>query len=605
MPGQIAPSWHRASEALKMQPSRTLIRRLLVLRSSKSPTNTTRRFTRHTNLASRGRPQIPYLSVPLARNQQFRYLTTERKRWLAYEVYLGFKYTIYAWAIVGFSVVAYYSVQQEWLERRYPTPHEWKFVTRLQFRLAKWAPDRTDLPQTDWVLIGNYAKSVLERLEDPKVDGAGLQPTAGGPGYDATAKSEPWRRGYYEVLMLCAKAAENLDDQVADTTRHLVFPSNQVVGPSNPNPKPIAHGSPSAPLEKDCERAFEAPDGIYQKILNTNGFTPKQKLDAALEYASWLDFKGLPDASELTYEWALALASETSSSAVQQQQQPPYDTQSYVLHHDTARPPSANLLTTLTALATHKARNGDVASALPILLSVLRARRSLPQPQPRTTQPLYGESAAAPSSHASLWTVENITGIAKRLLAPPAYPPPPPDGSSPPVRDAGELCEEAGLNLYIGEIIYASSSSSSSSFSSSSRNSREDGLAWTREAVDLAEEQLHKLNNSSDGAAEAAKRTCRECLASGLDNWRRMVARLAREEAERQKAAGGSGSSSSSSGSSSGSWLASLWGDGNPGETRGRWAAEENVVKERTRRAQEVLEESETPKAGLGSLFWA
>lgn len=602
MPGQIASGWHRASEVLKMQPPRTLIRRLLVLRSSKSPTTTTRRFTRHTNLASRGRPQIPYLSVPLARNQQFRYLTTERKRWLAYEVFLGFKYTIYVWAIVGFSVVAYYSVQQEWLERRYPTPHEWKFVTRLRFRLAKWAPDRTDLPQTDWVLIGNYAKNILERLEDPKIDGAGLQHEAEGPGYDATVKSEPWRRGYYEALMLCAKAAENLDDQVVDKTRRLVFPSNQVVGPSNLNPKPIAHGSPSAPLEKDCERAFEAPDGFYQKILNTNGFTPKQKLDAALEYASWLDFKGLPDASELTYEWALALATETSSPAPQQP--PLYDAQSYVLHHDTARQPSENLLKTLTALATQKARKGDVSSALPILLSVLRARRSLPQPPPQAAQPLYGSpsAAVAPPHTSSPWTMENITGIAKRLLAPPSYPPPPSDGASPPIRDARELCEEAGLNLYIGEIIYASSSTSSRGSSSSS--SREDGLAWTREAVDLAEEQLHKLNSSSSSGGsrdDIAKKTCRECLSSGLDNWRLMVARLAREEAERQKATGGSGSS----GSSSSSWLASLWGDGNPEDTRGRWAAEENVVKERTRRALEVLEESETPKAGLGSLFWA
>lgn len=566
-----------------MQPPRILLRRLLVLRSSKPP-STARRFTRNTNLASRGRPQIPFLSVPLARNQQFRYLTTERKRWLAYEVYLGFKYTVCVWAIVGFSVAGYWSIQQEWLERKYPTPHEWTFWTRLRFRLAKWAPDRTDLPATDWVLTGNYARNVLERLEDEKVDGAGLLPnkTEGGEvtAYDITAKSEPWRRGYYEALMLCAKAAEHLDDQVVDKTRHVVFPKDQVLGPSNPNPKPIPHGSPSAPHEKDCERAFETPETFYQKILATTGFTSKQKMDAALEYASWLDFKGQSDASETMYERALALATGSSLPAP-----PPYDPKSFALK-DTTRQPSANLLTTLTALATHKARTGDVANALPILLSILRARRSLPNPQP--TKTTYTDPEGAHPS--SPWTLQNVTGIAKRLIAPPAYPPPPDDGNAPPVRDAKELCEEAGLNLYIGEIIYASASPSS-------KSSREDGLAWTREAVDLAEEQLHKLNHS-DNADEAAKKTCSDCLSSGLENWQTMVARLAREERER-------GAKESVKAKATGGWLAGLWGEGKTETTGGRWTAEENVVKERTRRALEVLEESEAPKPGFGSMFWA
>ncbi|KAI1779320.1 hypothetical protein F4818DRAFT_246554 [Hypoxylon cercidicola] len=565
-----------------MQPPRTLIRRLLVLRTSKSPT-TIRRFTKHTNITSQGRPQVPYLSAPLARNQQFRYLTTKRKRWLVYEVYLGFKYTIYVWAILGFSIVAYYSVQQEWLERRYPTPHEWTFVTRVRFRLAKWAPDRTDLPQTDWVVIANYAKNVLERLEDAKVDGAGLRREDGSPGYDITAKSEPWRRGYYEALMLCMKAAENLDDQVVDKTRGLVFPANQVVGPSNPTPKPIAHGSPSAPLEKDCERAFETPDSIYLKIINTKGFTPNQLIDAALEHASWLDFKGQTKHSELTYRWACTLAEAGSS-----QEPPPHDTQPLVLG-DTTYQPSANVLKTLTALATHEARHGDVSTALPTLLSVLRARRSLPRPPSQAARPLYSDAEAP---RASPWTLQNVAGAARRLVSPPAYPAPPPDGNAPPVRDAAELCEEAGLHLYIGEIMYASGGGGRSS-------SREDGLAWTREAVDLAEEQLHKLQNGGEETtADAARKTCRECLSSGLENWRRMVARLAREEAEKQqrKDAGGGGGAG---------WLAALWGDGKPEDTGGRWAAEENVVKDRMRRAQEVLEEPETRKAGLGSLFWA
>ncbi|RYP20001.1 hypothetical protein DL765_003050 [Monosporascus sp. GIB2] len=582
-----------------MQQLRTLGRRLLVWRPLRSP-GASRLFTRNTKLASHTRPQLPFLSSPLARNQQFRYLTTERKRWLAHEMLMAGKYTVYFWAILGLSVGAYWSVQQEWLERRYPTPHEWGFLTRMRFRLAKWAPERTDVPYTDWVQIGNYAKNVLERLEDPDIEGAGLQQSTEGAawiegigksGYDLSAKSEPWRRGYYEALMLCAKAAEHLDDQVVDTTRRLVFPADQVLGPSNPSPKPIAHGSPSAPHERDCERAFEPPETFYLRILTTRGFTPKQKMDAALEYASWLDFKGAPDASARMYEWALSLASESSLP-----NPPIYDEKTYVLKDDGgARKPSANLLTSLTALAAHKARNGDVSSALPILLSVLRARRSLPSPQQSADDSRTGTAR----SSSSPWTTQNLVGVAKRIIFEPEYPPPPDDGEAPPARDPGELCEEAGLDLYIGEIIYASSKGSG--------KGREDGLAWTREAVDLAEEQLRKLGGGGGGSsgdagrAVAARKTCRECLDAGLRNWAQMAGRLAREERERGSAA--------RNGRSSG-WLG-LWGDG--GETRGgggagetgRWAAEEQVVKERTRRAQELLDELEAPKTGLGAIFWA
>jgi hypothetical protein len=147
------------------------------------------------------------------------------------------------------------------------------------------------------------------------------------------------------------------------------------------------------------------------------------------------------------------------------------------------------------------------------------------------------------------------------------------------VRDSKERCEEAALNLYIGEIMYAS-------------KGREDGLAWTREAVDLAEEQLHKLTPSDVDA----KQTCKECLTSGLDNWAKMVSRLAREEKEKEKEA-------QSTPSTGNGWFG-LWGEGKP-EVAGRWAAEEKVVKERMRRAQEVIDELEAPSSALSSLFSA
>ncbi|KAI5867632.1 hypothetical protein GGS23DRAFT_592930 [Durotheca rogersii] len=605
------------------QRQRTLIRRLfqlrLRLRPARSPS--VRSFTYHTTLAYQGRPQLPFLSVPLSRKHQFRYLTTERKRWLAYEFYLAAKYTVYLWAFVCISFIAYWSLLQEWLERTYPTPPEWRFTTRLRFRTAKWVPHREDPPEPDWVVTGSFVTNVIERLEDPEVEGAGLQkPAEGGvwidgiaqSGYDVTAKSEQWRRGYYEALMLAGQVAENLDDQVHDTTRGLVFPANQVIGPSNPRPKPIGVGSPSAPREKDCEPAFAPPEVFYVKILTTRGFTPKQKLDAALAYASWLDFKHSPDAAERIYEWALTLATDSSPSP------PPYDPHSYVLN-DSAPRPSANLLVTLTALATHRARAGNVAGALPILISVLRARRSLPPPPPGPD----GSPAAVAAAGSASWSLRRIVDSMKLYVVVPEYPPPPADGTAPPVRDARELCEEAALHLYIGEILYSASASASApsppaAAGRAGPSEREDGLAWTREAVDLAEEQLHRLAHRDAPAAAAAKKTCRECLAAGLDNWRAMVARLAREERERQQRRQ---HQQASDGAAPGAswWPASLWGGGG-GESAaaaaeaevaeaaaggGRWAAEENVVRERTRRAGDLLQGLEPPPSGFWSIFQA
>ncbi|KAI0413274.1 hypothetical protein F5X98DRAFT_352535 [Xylaria grammica] len=558
---------------------RILFRRLLLLPALKSKTSTpTRLLIRNARLASQARPQLPFLSTPLAGNHQFRYLTTERKRWLVREVYLGLKFTAYAWAILGFTVIGYWTVQQEWLERKYPTPHEWGFITRLRFRIAKWGPDRTDWVETDWVVIGEYAQNVIERLEDKNIEGVGLEDlTEGGvwidgignAGYDITAKSEPWRRGYYEALMLGAQAAEQLDDQVVDKTRHLVFPASTVVGPSNPNPKPIPFGAEKAPLEENCERAYAEPETFYMRILTTKGFSSRQKMDAALAYASWLDFKNLPEAAVRMYDWALSLASEGIPAT-----DVPYDRRSYILQ-DGARAPSTNILTALTALAAHKARNEDISIALPILVSILRARRSLPEPSVKASgKPFY--QAEEPSE--SPWTAGNVINTVKRLVAPPTYPPAPRSGESPPVRDAKERCEEAALNLYIGEIIYAS-------------KGREDGLAWTREAVDLAEEQLHKLNPFDTDA----KQTCKECLTSGLENWAKMAARLAREEREKE----------AQSTPTTSTWFGLWGGDGKRETTAGRWAAEEAVVKERTRRAQEILEDLEVPNSPLGSVFAA
>ncbi|KAF7125198.1 hypothetical protein CNMCM5793_001307 [Aspergillus hiratsukae] len=65
---------------------------------------------------------------------------------------------------------------------------------------------------------------------------------------------------------------------------------------------------------------------------------------------------------------------------------------------------------------------------------------------------------------------------------------------------------------YIGEIIYASSS-------------KETGLAWTRDAVDMAESTILELGGLED-QNRTPRHRCAECLRVGLENWKTMVSKL-------------------------------------------------------------------------------
>jgi hypothetical protein len=155
---------------------------------------------------------------------------------------------------------------------------------------------------------------------------------------------------------------------------------------------------------------------------------------------------------------------------------------------------------------------------------------------------------------------KSATSLARSMLIPPRYPPPPDGGTTPPTRNPKERCEEAGIMTYIGEILYASRQT---------KTSREDGLAWTREAVDVAEEQLRNKNIDRDG-----KKTCKECLQVGLGNWKTMVSQMAKEEKEaRAQKAGG--------------WL--RFGGESQEDVAGRWEREEQVIAERQRRAGDIL----------------
>ncbi|KAJ2973542.1 hypothetical protein NQ176_g6550 [Zarea fungicola] len=196
-------------------------------------------------------------------------------------------------------------------------------------------------------------------------------------------------------------------------------------------------------------------------------------------------------------------------------------------------------------------------------ISLLKARRGLSDERP-------SEIRSRP---------QNVPAYQKmiNLFLPPAYPAPQPDGTQPPWRSVEERCQEASLQVYIGEILYATSS-------------KDDGLSWTRDGVDLAEEQLRSLSLGS--GSKVAKKLCRECLATGLENWHTMVSRLAMAEAAKEE---------SSTVHKPG--IFSFWGGAK--EPEGRWAAEKAVVQERVRRTKELMEDVAPPKNFVTNWFKA
>lgn len=523
------------------------------------------------------RPRLPFLSTPSARHevfrrQQWRYLTTERKQRLKEEAHTVFRWTAYLWAVLAILAIAGTSLQEDWIEEDCPTPHEWTFLTRLLKRSSEAQKLRTDVVMPDWVLIVQLTSDVLKRLESEDYDGKGVKdlgPESPPGAKDISAMSEAWRRGYYETLLLCCEASQFTEGWVLDTTRKTVFPPEVVRGPSNPNPKPIPLGSKSPPREENCVPAgFPPPNDCYLKLIGTKGLTNKQRMDASLAYANWLENNGAVGPAAIVYEDALQMA--VGELPTSPDSPPLLDPKTMTLNDKAGRLPSANLITTLTAVATFKARHGDVSAALPILISILQARRSLPsQPPPD----LDAETKAFEEDTKT--TLEKAFGFVREHR----YPPPPPDGTAPPVRDSKQRCEEAALHLHIGEIMFAMQPST-----------REQGWAWTREGVDLAEEQLHKVLEAPPRVEEDAKKLCRQCLTSGLGNWATMVKQMARAE-EAAKANGDTAESTAG-------WFG-LWSSGTAEENIGRWTAEEKLCEERTRRAQVILENPIEPPSNI------
>jgi hypothetical protein len=497
-----------------------------------------------------------------------RLISTERRSYYRRGITRGLKIGVSTYAILILLYVIKTGIYQEEIEHTWPTPAEWSFISRycLRSAVALQHPDEIGNLITDWLMVHSWSKQLIERLENPEIDGKGITERAEGgllveglgqTGYDVSMKSEPWRRGYFQALMSAAKGAENLEGFLTDWKLKVSAPAKYVLGPSNPNPRTLPGRKKIVMHEEDCTPSAESPEVFYLKILTTNGFNTKQKVDAALAYADWLDYKGLKDTARDMYSWAMDIA----TSGLPHDAARVVNEKTGVLTNNGKDTPSDNVLRVSTALAVHSARIGELSTALSIFTSVLQARRALPE----QNLPPKPPPVAVRANGLSLFegTIRKI----QNMFVPSVYPEAPPDGNEPPVRAVGSPCDEAGLMTNIGEIIYASSS-------------RESGLAWTRDAVDLAESVLINLGNDRDEAA--IRERCSECLKVGFENWKTMVrklvvdARQAEEEAIRQ---------------SEKAWFGGERNVQNKSQARRRWEAEDIIVQDRANRVLRIADE--------------
>lgn len=540
-----------------------------------------RPFTQRTRLLlsqPSGRPQLPFLSPlpptrPLAplsihlRQHFARLVSTNARDDFKKRVFNGLKLGLSFYAILVLFQVIKLGIYQEDIEHQWPTPSEWSWKSRWCLRSAQALqhPENIGKLMTNWPMVAGYLHELLQRLEDPEIEGKGITEQdeggflvegVGRTGLDISTKSEPWRRGYFQALMGAAKAAENLDGWLTDRKQKISAPAEYVVGPSNPRPKPMPAGQKKVPREEDCEVASPPPETFYMKILTTSGFDTRQKLDAALAYADWLDFKGLGRTAGDMYAWAMDIAAGGIEGDVSKI----IDVKTGILKNTGPDLPSENLLRVSTALAVHNARQGNLPTALSLFTSVLKARRSLPMsPEPYLP-------ASLPTPHnASNDPISSVIKAIKNVFIPAEYPPPLPSGNTPPPRTSTSTCDEAALMTYIGEILYASSS-------------REHGLAWTRDAVELAEATMLDLRNAED---PAVRTRCAQCLKVGLENWKSMVSsfvvRARREEKEVLEKKGKS-------------WFGGGDAVRAKGEEVRRWVAEEEILDDRIRRVFPLLE---------------
>ncbi|PGH10571.1 hypothetical protein AJ79_05393 [Helicocarpus griseus UAMH5409] len=538
----------------------------------------------------------PFLNAALLRLNIPRLISTERQAYYQ-KIYRGVKICLTVYVAIVLLFIIREGFTQENYERLFPTPPEWSFLSRWKLRTAraKQHPEMFNRLRTNWSAVGEYYKELIARLEDPNIDGEGIREQeeggflidgVGKAGYDIEGMSEAWKIGYFQALMGAGEAAEKLDGWMRDTVQDIVGPPDAVIRTA----KGAIGGVLPTPLpgrkmlkEEDSVPAYERPEVFYMKVLTTKGFGTQQKLDAALAYADWLDFKGLDGTAGDVYRWAMDIAAAGLGGDVDAGRV--VDRETGVLNEKGNAFVTENILRTSTALGVHQVRRGDLSKALSIFVSVLRARRGLPAvEQPAAiTDPEFKMTLSKTKKPYSLTDLPRTIVALLTLLE---YPLPTRTGNEPAVRSPYTACEEAGLMVYIGEILYASSS-------------QERGLAWTRDAVDLAESTILQLNDgeNADDLATAhfanpssmplsvnhadAHQRCRDCVKAGLDNWKTMVRKLVvkaeNEELESLEKVGEG-------------WFGSGKRRVREREMeRRRWEAEEMLVKDRANRLRYIL----------------
>ncbi|KAI9656963.1 MAG: hypothetical protein M1831_004511 [Alyxoria varia] len=464
-----------------------------------------------------------------------RVLSTEQRAYIKYKIRMVI-YWILVFHIVGFGIWGSFQLfRQDWLDRLYPSPNEWSLFCRYRWRTVKH--EELDLGRSrgmvQWSMVGTWMRSLISNLEQSAFNGRwadhelkyqedydasipGIDPleihtrpeNLNGEkawdnriGFDITAKSVEWRRGYWEAMMTLCKAAEMRDGYMTHPKIGTAYPPQYIRSEENPYPKPLP---PQIPFpiadESECFRTIEKPSFHYIRLLTTKGFTAEQRMHAGVAYANWLDLCGQTDLAEQMYRWSLNRALEGISRP-----------DSFVDRKTGVIRPSApyvtpNIITVTTALASHHARLDNISPALNIYLSVLRARKASP---PASRERQY----PTPKPDLSLTNFDSIVRWIRSLPRPPKFPPPPRSGDEPFERAASNECEEAALVAYVGEILFARG------------NRRSEGLAWTRDATEVAEEMSH------DSLLEhSAKQVCNQCLHTGLQNWSSMTKQLAREK---------------------------------------------------------------------------
>ncbi|KAF2741335.1 hypothetical protein EJ04DRAFT_507160 [Polyplosphaeria fusca] len=476
------------------------------------------------------RPQLPFLS-PISeslssghyRLAHFITISDRSKKFIKDTAKQTVKWTAIIWVFTTCFSIASMGFLSERQERAFPSPHEWSLYTRIKFRRGKWyeVPENDEeYGFTNWAkLYAEYAHA-LRRLENPSKDGHGIKELDEGEfvlpdgskagldlkGFDFTEKSEEWRQGYWEVLMGMGRAAERTEGWVTDRRKRSFWTNEFVESPSNPRPKAPPPGTPPVPPKEKQIPISEPAETFWLRILTSKGFTTSQRMEAALAYGDHLSYKKLSDSAEEMYRWALDIA---ISGLPPSAQKASIDQKTAVLN---AKAPKETITQSIvqaaTSLAIHFASKGDISSALPIFVSVLRARLS---------------ADLSPNTQSSRRFDSSITATLMGMLtfseAP--YPPLPPTGNEPLLRSPEDMCDEAALKNYIGEILFTTAGSSISQ--------RTQALNWIREAVSNA-----KAAQSIDSisAELTRKRKCQVCEEVGLENWGKIMTFLAADAKE-------------------------------------------------------------------------